>query len=75
MTDRLPPSSHNPIPALPPATGYINLPEVLDFLGISETTFRDEMKAGRYPRPYKLAKRRNGWKLAEIIASVEHPQR
>jgi predicted DNA-binding transcriptional regulator AlpA len=51
------------------------MPSVLKFLGsIGETTFEEEVKAGRYPKPFKLSKRINGWRIADIIKGVEQPK-
>ncbi len=49
----------------------LTLKEVLTFLRISKTTFHDEIKKARYPKPLKVSTHRSLWRKSEILESIK----
>ena len=50
---------------------YLRLPEVLDRIPVSKSTWYAGILDGRFPKPVKLTKRTSAWLEAEIIALCE----
>lgn len=44
----------------------VNLQEVLAQLGISKSTLYRLIKAGKFPKPFKLGMRLNAWRVETI---------
>jgi predicted DNA-binding transcriptional regulator AlpA len=59
----------NPRPA--DTDRLIRLPEVLQRLPISRSSWWAGVKNGRFPRPVKLGPRTTTWRLSDITALVE----
>jgi prophage regulatory protein len=59
------PQSH-----LPQITGYLRLPQVLEILPVSRSTWYRGIKSGRYPKSVKLSTRAVGWKIEDITNCV-----
>ncbi len=53
-------------PVTLPDTGYIRLPLVLAYAGLSKSTWYDGMKAGIYPKQSKIGRRAVGWDVEDI---------
>lgn len=52
-----------------PATGYIRAAQLVpDIVPASPVTLWRWVKAGRFPKPYKLGPRMTAWKVEEIRA-------
>lgn len=49
--------------------GFLRLPQVLEILPISKSTWWKGIKEGRFPRPVKLTERTSAW-LREDIESL-----
>ncbi len=49
-----------------PETGFLRLPQVLQFIPVSKTAFYDGITEGRYPAPIKLGKRSSAWRVEDI---------
>jgi predicted DNA-binding transcriptional regulator AlpA len=49
-----------------PETGFLRLPQVLQFIPISKTSFYDGIKAGVYPKQVKLSERTSAWRVEDI---------
>lgn len=47
-------------------TGYLRLPQVLQLIPVSKSTWFRGIKAGRYPAPIKIGIRASGWRAADI---------
>lgn len=47
--------------------GYLRLPQVLELIPVSRSTWYRGMKSGRYPLPVKIGLRAAGWKRCEIV--------
>lgn len=49
-----------------PETGFLRLPQVLEFIPVSKTAWFDGIAEGRYPKQVKLGKRTSAWKVEDI---------
>jgi predicted DNA-binding transcriptional regulator AlpA len=61
-----------------PPTGFMRLSAVLAPRGpipVSKSTWWAGVKAGRYPRPFKLGPRITAWRVEDIRALIEQAQR
>lgn len=54
-----------------PDWALIRLPEVLDLIPVSRTTFLTEVRKGRYPAPVRLSRSCTAWRWGEIKALAE----
>lgn len=54
-----------------PETGFIRLPQVLQVIPISKSTWWLGVKTGRFPKPTKLGKKISAWRVEEIRALIE----
>jgi prophage regulatory protein len=48
--------------------GFLRLPQVLEILPISKSTWWKGIREGRFPKPVKLSERTSAWSRAEIDA-------
>jgi prophage regulatory protein len=74
MKEKHPPS---PCASLPD-TGFLRLPAIVapfGFIPVSKSTWWAGIKAGRFPRPVKLGPRTTAWRVEDIKALIEHPNR
>jgi predicted DNA-binding transcriptional regulator AlpA len=51
-----------------PAEGYVRLPSILAVFPVSQTTWLNGVKEGRYPAPVKLGPRTTAWRVEDIRA-------
>jgi predicted DNA-binding transcriptional regulator AlpA len=56
-----------------PSTGFLRLPQVLDIIPVSRSSWWRGCKTGRYPKPVKLGPRTTAWRAEDIAALVECP--
>lgn len=57
-----------------PAGGFLRLPQVLEIIPVSRSTWYRGIQAGIYPEPVKLGRRAAGWKaeaIARCVAELE----
>ena len=54
-----------------PTTGFLRLPQVLNFVPISKSAGWEGCKTGRFPKPVKLGPRTTAWKAEDIAALVK----
>ena len=54
-----------------PKTGFLRLPEVLEIVPVSRSSWWAGCKTGRYPAPVKLGPRTTAWRAEDIAALVE----
>ena len=54
-----------------PQTGFLRLPQVLALVPISKSAWWEGCKAGRFPKPVKLAPRTTAWRAEDIAALVK----
>jgi len=50
-----------------PETGFLRLPQVLQFIPIGRSTWWAGVASGRFPAPIKLGPRTTVWKAQDII--------
>ncbi len=48
--------------------GFLRLPQVLEIIPISKSTWWKGIKDGRFPKPVKLTERTSAWLLEDIEA-------
>lgn len=57
-----------------PETGLVRLPQILEVIPVSKSTWWAGVKSGRYPQPvYHLGPRITAWKAENIRALIEQP--
>jgi predicted DNA-binding transcriptional regulator AlpA len=54
-----------------PATGFLRLSQVLNFVPISKSAWWEGCKTGRFPKPVKLGPRTTAWRAEDIVALVK----
>jgi predicted DNA-binding transcriptional regulator AlpA len=54
-----------------PETGFLRLPQILEIIPISKSTWWLGVKTGRFPKPTKLGKKISAWRVEEIKALIE----
>jgi len=54
-----------------PATGFLRLSQVLNFVPISKSAWWAGCKTGRFPKPVKLGPRTTAWRAEDIAALVK----
>lgn len=60
----------NNTPSLPD-TGFIRLPQILQFIPVSKSTFWLRVKQGQYPKGIKLSPQVTAWKVEDIRQLIE----
>jgi len=65
-----PASLQDDFPRLP-ETGFLRLPKVLELIPVSETTWWDGVREGRFPPPVKLSARCSAWSVATIQRLIQ----
>jgi predicted DNA-binding transcriptional regulator AlpA len=54
-----------------PATGFLRLTQVLEFIPLGKTCWWEGVKSGRFPKPVKLSARCTAWRAEDIRYLVE----
>lgn len=54
-----------------PATGFLRLPQVLQFIPVGKSSWWAGVASGRYPQPVKLAARTTAWRAEDIRRLIE----
>jgi predicted DNA-binding transcriptional regulator AlpA len=54
-----------------PTSGFLRLPQVLEIVPVSKSSWWAGCKTGRYPAPVKLGPRTTAWRAEDIAALVE----
>lgn len=54
-----------------PATGFLRLKTVLEFIPISEAGWYAGVKEGRFPKPVKIGLRASAYRAEDIIALIK----
>ncbi len=54
-----------------PETGYIRLATLINFVPFSKSTFWRKVKAGKFPKPYKLSDNITAWKAEDVRAWMD----
>lgn len=54
-----------------PETGFVRLPQVLQIIPVSPSTWWAGVKAGRFPPAVKLSSNTTAWRAEDIRALIE----
>jgi len=54
-----------------PETGFLRLPQVLQFIPVSKSTCWQGVKDGRFPKSVKISARTTAWKAEDIRELLE----
>ena len=54
-----------------PATGFIRLPQVLNYIPISRSSWLNGVKAGKYPPAVKLGENTTAWRVEDIQGLIK----
>lgn len=54
-----------------PVIGFLRLPQVLEIIPVSKSTWWQGCKDGRFPKPVKLSPKTTLWRVEDINALVE----
>jgi prophage regulatory protein len=50
---------------------FLRLPQVLEIIPVSKSTWWGGIRCGKYPRPVKLSERTSAWRRSDILALCE----
>lgn len=53
-------------------TGFLRLPQVLQLIPVSRSTWWAGVQSGIYPKPVKISTRITAWRAEDIYALIEH---
>lgn len=54
-----------------PPTGFMRLPQILQLIPVSKSTWWQGCKDGRFPKPVKLGPKTTAWRVEDIAALIE----
>lgn len=54
-----------------PADGFISVDQFAKVMGIGISTVWDQIRCGRYPKPYKITPNRSGFAVSDVRALIE----
>ena len=54
-----------------PLTGFMRLPQILQFIPISKSAWWLGCREGRFPKPVKLGPKTTAWRVEDIAALIE----
>ena len=54
-----------------PSVGFLRLPQILNIVPVSKSTWWEGCKTGRFPKPVKLGPRTTAWRAEDIAALVK----
>ena len=63
--------SNNPATPVLPATGFLRLSQVLQFVPIGKTAWYNGVKEGRFPKPIQLSARTAVYRAQDIADLIE----
>ena len=63
--------SNNPAAPVLPATGFLRLSQVLQFVPIGKTAWYNGVKEGRFPKPIQLSARTAVYRAQDIADLIE----
>jgi predicted DNA-binding transcriptional regulator AlpA len=53
-----------------PETGFLRLPQVLNFIPLGRTSWWNGVRSGRFPKPVKLSEHCTAWRAEDIRALI-----
>ena len=54
-----------------PLTGFMRLPQILQLIPVSKSTWWQGCRDGRFPKPVKLGPNTTAWRVEDIGALIE----
>ena len=54
-----------------PLTGFMRLPQILQLIPVSKSTWWQGCRDGRFPKPVKLGPKTTAWRVEDIGALIE----
>ena len=54
-----------------PETGFLRLPQVLEFIPLGRTRWWNGVRSGRFPQPVKLSEHCTAWRAEDIRALIK----
>ena len=54
-----------------PVIGFLRLPQVLEIIPVSKSTWWQGCKDGRFPKPVKLGPKTTAWRVEDIAVLIE----
>ena len=54
-----------------PIIGFLRLPQILEIIPVSKSTWWQGCKDGRFPKPVKLGPKTTAWRAEDIAALIE----
>ena len=54
-----------------PPTGFMRLPQILQLIPVSKSTWWQGCRDGRFPKPVKLGPKTTAWRSEDIAALIE----
>lgn len=60
-----------PKPAQLPATGFIRIASLVQFIPFSQASIWRKVREGRFPKPIKLSERVTAWRVEEVRAWID----
>lgn len=54
-----------------PMTGFVRKPTILRFIPVSDSTWWEGVRTGKYPKPIKLGPRTTAWRAEDIHALIK----
>lgn len=55
-----------------PETGFLRLPQILELIPISKSTWWLGVQTGRFPKPTKLGRKISAWRVEDIKSLIEN---
>jgi predicted DNA-binding transcriptional regulator AlpA len=55
-----------------PETGFLRLPQVLNLIPVSKSTWWAGVRSGRYPKPVKLSVRCTAWRVEDLRSLIDN---
>lgn len=53
-----------------PEEGFVRLPQVLEVIPVSKSTWFRGIQAGKFPKPVKLGVRASAWRVEDIRSLI-----
>ena len=54
-----------------PLTGFMHLPQILQLIPVSKSTWWLGCREGRFPKPVKLGSKTTAWRVEDIAILIE----
>ena len=58
--------------SIPETTGFMRLPQVLEVIPVSKSTWWAGIKTGRFPKPYRLSPGITVWRREDVMSVLQN---